>query len=87
MNILVTQGRPEHPITSYPRFGALRLVRSARRELAGEQNQADTSAPTNRIAAGSLQSLKSVGRRGYGNVIGNSCVRLIRFRRAYEVSI
>lgn len=47
----MTRGRPEHPITSYPRFGALRLLRSARRELAGEQNQADTSAPTNRIAA------------------------------------
>ena len=48
---------------------SLTAPRSARRGMAEEWNQADTSAPTNRIAAGSWRSLKSVGRRGYGNVI------------------
>jgi len=38
--------------------------------------QADTSAPTNRIAAGSIQSLKSTGCREQKNVIRNECLML-----------
>jgi len=38
-------------------------------QYTGMLNQPDTSAPTNRIAAGSWRSLKSVGRREYNNVI------------------
>ncbi|WP_211269516.1 hypothetical protein [Paenibacillus glacialis] len=36
-----------------------------------EVDSADTSAPTNRIAAAHFRSLKSVGRREHGTVIGN----------------
>ncbi|MDK8189254.1 hypothetical protein QP794_04055 [Paenibacillus sp. UMB7766-LJ446] len=39
--------------------------------MAGKWDQADTSAPTNRIAV-APNVLKSVGRRGYSNVICNS---------------
>ncbi|SCY80081.1 hypothetical protein SAMN05720606_109207 [Paenibacillus polysaccharolyticus] len=49
----------------------LAAPRSARRGLAEGMNQADTSAPTKRIALGCWRSLKSVGRRGYRNVMGN----------------
>lgn len=40
--------------------------------VARKRNQPDTSAPTNRIAAGSWRSLKSVGRREHMNVIRNT---------------
>ncbi|MGE7824145.1 hypothetical protein [Paenibacillus sp. NPDC093718] len=39
------------------------------RRMTLKRVQADTSAPTNRIAAGCWRSLKSVGRREYRNVI------------------
>ena len=58
---------PLNTISTYRRYAP-----QSARGISGEMDQADTSAPTKRSRARSLRSLKSVGRRGYENVICKS---------------
>ena len=52
-------------------------MKSERKFSCREADSGDTSAPTNRIAAGCFRSLKSVGRREHGNVMRNYCVLVL----------